>query len=99
MTGNSFKAYMMTLCLVLLFSVAPATAELTSPDQIPRINVIDLRSWQSSEPVVFVDTRTAGQWQQAVDKISGAQRITSQTELDEFKRTVPRDTVIVTYCT
>jgi rhodanese-related sulfurtransferase len=79
---------------------AIATVDMPAhPDQIPRINVVDLRALQSQQSVVFVDTRTAGQWQQATDKIPGALRITSQAELDEFKRTVPIDTDVVTYCT
>ena len=99
MLKKTFPLYLFVLCLVLIFSVSLATADPAHPDQIPRINVVDLRALQSQEPVVFVDTRTAGQWQQAVDKIPGAIRITSQTELDDFKRTVPTDTAIVTYCT
>ncbi|MFO7812247.1 MAG: hypothetical protein R6V21_04720 [Pelovirga sp.] len=88
------------LVLGLIFSTSAALAETpTHPDQVPRINVVDLRALQSQQSVVFVDTRTPGQWQQAVDKIPGARRITSQAEFDEFKRTVPSDTVVVTYCT
>jgi rhodanese-related sulfurtransferase len=88
------------LVLGLILSSSAALASIPAhPDQVPRINVADLRALQSQQSVVFVDTRTPGQWQQAVDKIPGAQRITSQAEFDEFKRTVPADTAVVTYCT
>lgn len=86
--------------LILILSSSTVLAGMPAhPDQVPRINVVDLRDMQGQQSVVFVDTRTPGQWQQAVDKIPGARRITSQAELDEFKRTVPTDTVVVTYCT
>jgi hypothetical protein len=99
MLRRIFNLLLLVLCFILTSSAAMATAVPAHPDQIPRINIVDLRSLQSQQSVVFVDTRTAGQWQQAADKIPGALRITSQAELDEFKRTVPTETVVVTYCT
>lgn len=94
------KTINVILVLGLVCSTSTALAAIPAhPDQVPRINVVDLRALQSQQSVVFVDTRTPGQWQQAVDKIPGALRITSQTEFDEFKRTVPTGTVVVTYCT
>lgn len=87
------------LVLTSSIGLAAVTSLPTHPDQIPRINVVDLRALQSQQSVVFVDTRTADQWQQAADKIPGALRITSQAELDLFKSRVPRDTIVVTYCT
>lgn len=101
MLRKIFNIYLLILGLVLISSVTPAAvANIPAhPDQIPRINVVDLRALQSQQSVVFVDTRTAGQWQQAGDKVPGALRITSQAEFDEFRRTVPTDTVVVTYCT
>ncbi len=94
-----FNLMIFVLCLVFIPYIVPANAKHSHPDHIPRINVVDLSALQGRQSVVFVDTRTPGQWQQAVDKISGALRVTSQTELDEFKRTVPTDTTVVTYCT
>ena len=99
MLRKIFNLMIFVLCFALIPDIAPAIAKHSHPDHIPRINVVDLRALQSQASVVFVDTRTAGQWQQAVDKVPGALRITTQTELDEFKRTVPSDTVVVTYCT
>ncbi len=94
-----FFSFGVLLCLVMATTAIAVDSIPAHPDQITRINVVDLRALQSQEPVVFVDTRTAGQWQQAVDKIPGAIRVTSQVELDNFKRTVPTETVVVTYCT
>ncbi len=94
------KIINMLFVLGLVFTSSTALATVPDhPDQIPRINVVDLRALQSQQSVIFVDTRTPGQWQQATDKIPAALRITSQTQLDEFKRTVPSDTAVVTYCT
>ncbi len=99
MLHKIFNLMIFVLCLVFIPDIAPANAKHSHPDHIPRINVVDLSALQSQQSVVFVDTRTAGQWQQATDKIPGALRITSQAELDEFKRRVPSDTIVVAYCT
>lgn len=80
------------------FGVACASDTLTHPGQIQRINIVDLQVLHSQENVVFIDTRTAVEWQRAVDKIPGAIRITSQADFDDFRRSVPTDTIVVTYC-
>jgi rhodanese-related sulfurtransferase len=97
MLRKIFKV-LLVVSLTLTSSAALAVSP-THPDQIPRINVVDLQTLQSQQSVAFVDTRTPGQWQQAVDKIPGALRITTQAEFDAFTRMVPSDTVVVTYCT
>ncbi len=101
MLRKAFKLCILLLAAALTSSVVIAAVvnQPENPDQIPRIKVDDLRALQTEQSVVFVDTRTAGQWQQAVDKIPGALRITSQMEFDEFKRSVPVDSIVVTYCT
>lgn len=95
------KRMLISLALVLLLSaVSVAAADLpTSPDQVPRTNVVEVQQLQAQETVIFVDTRTPGQWQGATSKIPGAMRITTQAELDRFKQDVPPGTAIVTYCT
>ncbi|WP_321392586.1 rhodanese-like domain-containing protein [uncultured Desulfuromusa sp.] len=52
-----------------------------------------------SKMVVIIDTRTPGQWKNAKDKIPGAIRINSQSDLQKLKADIPPDTEIVTYCT
>lgn len=86
--------------ILVFLIVTAAVAELpTRPDQVPRVNIVEVRALQSQGTVIFVDTRTAGQWQQARDKIPGAIRLTTQSDLERFKRDVPADTLVVTYCT
>lgn len=85
--------------LPLLFATTAVTAELpTRTEQVPRINVVDLKVLQAQESVLFIDTRTAGEWQRAADKVTGAIRVASQPELDRLLRDVPPHTAIVTYC-
>ncbi|MFO7576303.1 MAG: rhodanese-like domain-containing protein [Pelovirga sp.] len=86
--------------VVLLLALSATAAELpTHPDQVERLNVMEVQQLQSQETVLFIDTRTPGQWQGATNKIPGAMRITTQAELDRFKQDVPPGTAIVTYCT
>ena len=99
MLNKFFKLVFIVLCFSLVFSVTAVADQLEHPSQIQRINVVDLQDLHSQETVVFIDTRTAAEWQRATDKIPGAIRITTQAEFEEFKRSVPTDTAVVTYCT
>lgn len=88
------------LCCVALLVTRVIASELpTNPAQIERITVAELQTLQSQASVVFIDTRTTGQWQRATDKVPGAVRLTSQAELEQFKQTFQPDTPIVVYCT
>ncbi len=91
---------LLTFALLLLLAATTNAAELpTRIEQVPRINVVELEALQKQESVLLIDTRTAGQWQRATDKATGAIRLTSQPELDQLLRDFPLHTAIVTYCT
>ena len=85
----------------LLFIALPAAAAQlpAQPEDVPRISVADLLQLQAAEQVVIIDTRTEGQWQQAKDKIPGAIRLTSQSDLARLQQTLTPDAALVTYCT
>ncbi len=94
------KALIIALSLVAILAASGSSAEVpTSPADIPRLTVTGLQELQGRESVLFIDTRTPGQWQRATDKIVGAARLTSQTDLERFVQTVPPHTPIVVYCT
>lgn len=90
---------MLVLCLTFISSsVAAETPK--RPADVQRITITEFQALQASGvPVVIIDTRTPGQWQQASDKIPGAIRVTSRKELQQLQKDVPPGTEIVTYCT
>ena len=85
----------------LSFISSPMAADIPKrPNDVQRITIADFQTLQASgKPVVIIDTRTPGQWQRAADKIPGAIRVTSNSELQQLKSEVPPDTEIITYCT
>ncbi|MDA3903998.1 MAG: rhodanese-like domain-containing protein [Desulfuromusa sp.] len=89
----------LVLCLTFISS-AVATEIPKRPADVQRITMTEFQDLQTSGvPIVIIDTRTPGQWQQASDKIPGAVRVTSRKELQQLQKDVPPDTEIVTYCT
>jgi hypothetical protein len=66
---------------------------------VERMTIAELQRLQTQEPVLIIDTRAPGQWVRAKDKIPGAIRLNSLDDLDKFKKEVPPDRAIVTYCT
>ncbi len=50
------------------------------------------------EPIVFIDTRNQHDWSASEAKIPGARRI-HYSELMQHLDELPRDRLIVTYCT
>lgn len=91
---------MIAMSLVVALTTIASSSDLpTNPAQIERITVAELQTLQSQSTVVFIDTRTPGQWQQASDKVAGATRLTSQADLEQLKQAISHDTPIVAYCT
>jgi len=50
------------------------------------------------EPVFIIDTRSPGDWEESDAKLPGARRIHYQ-QLEEHLDEIPRDRLIVPYCT
>lgn len=64
-----------------------------------RITVKEVkRRMDRGEPVLFIDTRNSHDWGESDVKLPGARRIHFK-ELDQHIDELPRDRLIVTYCT
>lgn len=87
------------LMAVLFIPVSWATDIPKRLSDVKRITVEELKALQQKEAVVIIDTRAPGQWARAQDKVPGALRLQSHSDLNQFKEQVPVDQAIVTYCT
>jgi rhodanese-related sulfurtransferase len=56
------------------------------------------RLWDQGERVVFVDARTAAAWGAATKRLPAAISVPAD-EIDKYVREIPRDALVVTYCT
>lgn len=75
-------------------------AEVLGPGHPARIGMEQVKGMlDHGEKILFVDTRTPSEWQNASDKIPGAIRLTTTNDIVELTRNYPADTIIVTYCT
>jgi len=64
-----------------------------------RIRVADVKKrLERGEPILFIDTRSSHSWEESDVKIPGAVRI-HYSELPQRLGELPRDRLIVTYCT
>ncbi len=87
-------------CMLLLSLIQPATAaNILQAKDIPRITPADAQQLQNQEDITYIDTRKPDQWQTATDKIPGAIRVTTYSELYALKKVLPADRAIITYCT
>lgn len=69
---------------------------MTAPDRITIEEV--KRKMNAGEAIVFIDTRNSRDWNASDVKIPGALRI-HYSELLKHINELPRDRLIVTYCT
>jgi rhodanese-related sulfurtransferase len=77
-------------------SGAPKEGNLVEPDRIT-INEVKKRM-DRGEPILFIDTRNSHDWGESDVKLPGALRI-HISELEQHLAELPRDRLIVTYCT
>lgn len=67
--------------------------------EVKRITAAELkRQLDSGEPVVLIDTRNGHDWGESDVKLPGARRI-HFSELERHLDELPRDGLIVAYCT
>lgn len=83
------------LLLVLLIVVPQAMAE--TPERISLAAAH--QALLGDEAVTFIDTRNAGDWQQAKTWIPGAIRVYTQDDLQRVIKELPKDRLIIPYCT
>ena len=64
-----------------------------------RVTVDEVRErMDRGEPFTFVDTRNPQAWEEADAKLPGAIRVPAD-EVEKHLSSIPRDRVVVTYCT
>jgi rhodanese-related sulfurtransferase len=64
-----------------------------------RVTVDEVRErMERGEPFTFVDTRNPNAWGESDVKLPGAIRIPA-SELEQHLEEIPRDRVVITYCT
>ena len=67
--------------------------------ELHRITVDEVKKkMDKGEPILFIDTRNSHDWSESDVKLPGALRI-HFSELEEHLDELPRDRLIVTYCT
>ena len=67
--------------------------------EIPRITIDEVkRRMDRGEQVLFIDTRNHHDWSESEVKLPGARRIHFKA-LEQHLDELPRDRLIVTYCT
>jgi rhodanese-related sulfurtransferase len=50
------------------------------------------------EPVLFLDSRSAAEWEQSNEQLPGSMRVLA-AEVPDRLQEIPRDRTIITYCT
>lgn len=76
-----------------------AKPKVDSTPFLTRVTVDEiLARMKRGEPFVFIDTRNAQAWSTAETKLPGAIRVPAE-EVEEHLADIPRDRVVITYCT
>ncbi len=64
-----------------------------------RVTVDEVRErMERGEPFAFVDTRNPKAWSESNEKLPGAIRVPAD-EIEKHLSEIPRDRVVITYCT
>jgi rhodanese-related sulfurtransferase len=67
--------------------------------EIKRMTIDEVKKrMDSGEPLLFIDTRNPHDWEESDLKLPGSLRI-HFSELEKHLNELPRDCLIVTYCT
>jgi rhodanese-related sulfurtransferase len=67
---------------------------------IPRISISEVAERVAKgQPVAFVDARSAKAYATAREQLPGARRILPDADLRSYAASLPRDAVVVAYCT
>lgn len=85
------------IALFLLIVPAMVNADAHDPKRIMPAEVMEKLS--AGEEVLFLDTRSSGDWKSATSMIQNAVRVKNDAHLTELMTQVPKEKLIVTYCT
>jgi hypothetical protein len=92
------------LLLVMLVACAPKAVVSTpisqsTAEQPPRITVDEvLARRKAGEKIIFVDAREQSVWDAATQQIPGSIRVPPDRP-EQFMKNVPKDGIVVAYCT
>jgi hypothetical protein len=97
--GRQTVAAIAAFSFILLFSCSGCVTSREKPDsEIPRISVEDLKSRLDHPLLIIVDVRSDMAWKMSRSKIKGALRKNSG-RIGSWAALLPKDRIIVTYCT
>jgi hypothetical protein len=68
--------------------------------ETPRISIGEVgERIAKGQPVAFVDTRSAKAYATATEQLPGSRRISPDADVRSYTASLPRDAVLVAYCT
>jgi rhodanese-related sulfurtransferase len=68
--------------------------------EIPRISISEVAERVANDqPVAFVDARSAKAYETATEQLPGSTRIPPDADVRTHAASIPRDAVVVAYCT
>lgn len=85
-------------CILFSLCSGCVTSREKPNPEIPRISVEDLKSRLDHPLLIIVDVRSDMAWKMSRSKIKGALRKNSG-RVDSWAALLPKDRIIVTYCT
>lgn len=90
------KKLVFTMMVAVLLT---AVASVLVGCKLPRITVEEVKKrMDEGEQILFIDTRKSQDWDASDVKLPGALRI-HYSELEQYLDELPRDRLIVPYCT
>jgi hypothetical protein len=90
------SAWLFTAALLAVLIAAPSVLA-ESPKRISLTAAH--QALLGDDPVTFIDTRTNGQWMRATTMLPGALRVYTQDDLQRVMNELPKDQLIIPYCT
>ena len=90
------SAWLFTAALLAVLITAPSVLAET-PERISLTAAH--QALLADEPVIFIDTRNAGEWRDATTMLPDAIRVYTQDDLQRVMNQLPKDRLIIPYCT
>lgn len=89
--------YLVLIALFCVFAPAIVLADAHDPKRIMPAEVIEKLA--AGEKIVFLDTRTTADWASGTAMIPNAIHVKNNEVLNKALREIPKERLIVTYCT
>ena len=95
--GMLRRVFLVSIALLCLLVPTVVLADTHNPQRIMPAEV--MKKLAAGETIVFLDTRTTADWETGTVMIANALRVKNNEVLTKILREVPRERLIVTYCT